>query len=71
MVGVVVRDEDLAQFDEANGRLQQLALRALCAVDEQALAAPADEERRRRAEQGVGIDPDVPRNTRSKSTRRL
>ena len=48
VVRVVMRDEDLPQLDEAHRRLQQLSLRALGAVDEQALAAPANEERSRR-----------------------
>ena len=47
MVRVIVRDEDLPQLDEAYGRLQQLSLSPLRAVEEQALASPSDEERRR------------------------
>ena len=38
-----VREEDLVQVDEADVRAQQLALRALAAVEEQPLAAAADE----------------------------
>ena len=44
MVGVQMREEDLIQIREAD-RAQQLALRALTAVDEDAVAAPADQER--------------------------
>ena len=44
VVGVQVRDEDLIEVGEAD-RAQQLALRALTAVDEDAVAAPADQHR--------------------------
>ena len=46
---MVVREEDLAQLDQADGRDEQLTLGALSAVDEQALPAPANEQRRRPA----------------------
>ena len=47
-----VREEHLAQIDEADARAQQLALRALAAVEKQALAAAADQQRGRRALRG-------------------
>jgi putative nucleotidyltransferase with HDIG domain len=43
---VVVREEHLRQLDEADRGAQQLALRALAAVEEQALAAPAEQHAR-------------------------
>ena len=67
VVAVEVREEDLAQVDEADRRAQQLALRPLAAVEEQPVAAAADEQRggERRA---VGALPEVPRKTTSRST---
>ena len=44
VIGVQVRDEDLIQIREPD-RAQQLALRALAAVHEDAIAAPAHEQR--------------------------
>ena len=44
-----VREEDLAQLDEADVRAQELPLRALGAVEQQPLAAAPDERRGRRA----------------------
>ena len=52
MVGVVVREEDFAQLDEADGRAEHLPLGPLGAVEEQALAPPANEQRRRRSPRG-------------------
>ena len=52
VVGVVVRQEHLAQLDETDRRAQELALRPLGAVEEQPLAAPADEQRGRRPLRG-------------------
>ena len=52
VVAVEVREEDLAQVDEADVRAQQLSLRPLAAVEEQPVAAAADEQRRRRAARG-------------------
>ena len=52
VVGVEVREEDLAQIDEADRRAQELALRALAAVEEQPLAAAPHEERARRTPRG-------------------
>ena len=52
MVGVEVREEDLAQLDQADRRAQQLPLRALAAVEQEPLAAAAHEERRRRPLRG-------------------
>ena len=52
VVAVEVREEDLAQVDEADGRAQQLPLRPLAAVEEQPVAAAAHEQRRRRAARG-------------------
>ena len=43
MIGVIVRQEHLGQLDEADRRPKQLPLRALTAVEEEALA-PAPEE---------------------------
>jgi hypothetical protein len=43
MIGVEVGDEHLRQLDEAYGRAKQLPLGPLAAVDEDALAAAADE----------------------------
>ncbi len=48
VVGVVVRDEHFAQLDQADGRAQQLPLRALAAVEQQALAAAPEQQRGRR-----------------------
>ena len=47
-----VSEEDLAELDEPDGRAQHLPLRPLRAVDEQALAAAAHEQRARRALRG-------------------
>ncbi len=44
VVGVQVRDEDLVEIGEAD-RAQKLALRSLAAVDQDAVASPADQER--------------------------
>ena len=52
VVGVVMREEDLAQLDQADVRAQQLPLRALGAIEEQALAAATEEHRRGRALRG-------------------
>ena len=52
VVGVVVREEDLAQLDEPDVGAQQLALGALGAVEEQPLAAAAHQQRRRRTLRG-------------------
>ena len=49
MVGVEVRDEDLLQVREADGRAEQLPLRSLRAVEQQPIAAAADEQGRRGA----------------------
>ena len=46
VVGVVVGEEDLGQLDQADRRAQELALRPFAAVDEETLAAPADERGR-------------------------
>ena len=43
VVGVVVRQKDVGKFDEAHRRSEELALRALAAVEEDPVAAPADE----------------------------
>ena len=45
VVGVVVGQEDLAEVDQPERRPEQLALCALGAVEEQAFAAAADEQR--------------------------
>ena len=52
VVGVKVRDEDLAQLHEPHAGAQQLALRPLPAVEEQPLAAPSQEQRGRRPLRG-------------------
>ena len=49
VIGVVVRDEDLGQVDEADGRAQELTLSALTTVEQQSLAAATDEQRARRS----------------------
>ena len=46
---MVVREKDLAQVDQPDARAQQLPLRSLAAVEEQALAPAAQENRRRSA----------------------
>src|SRR5580765_240278 len=46
VIGVEVRDEDLRQLRQADRRAQHLALRPLAAVEEQALPAAPDEQRR-------------------------
>ena len=51
MVGVVMRQEDLAQLEQADVAAQQLALRAFGAVEEQAVS-PAPDERRGRCALG-------------------
>ena len=48
VVGVEVRQEDVLEVDEADVGAQELALRPLAAVDEQPVAAAADERRRGR-----------------------
>ena len=47
MIGVVVGEEDLGQVDQPERRAQELALRSLAAVEKEALAAAAHEQRRR------------------------
>ena len=47
MVGVVVREEDLAQLQESHVATEQLALGALRAVEEQAVAATTNKCRGR------------------------
>ena len=49
MIGVVVGQEDLAQLDQPDVRAQELPLRALGAVEEQPLAAAAQQQRGRRS----------------------
>ncbi len=44
MVGVVMRQEDLAELDEPDRRAEHLALGPLGAIEEQAFAAPANEQ---------------------------
>ena len=51
MVGVKVREEDVLDVRQADGA-QQLALRALAAVDQQPVAAAPDQHARRRALHG-------------------
>ena len=46
VVGVEVGDEDLGQIDEPNRRTEELPLGAFGAVEEQAVAAAPDEQRR-------------------------
>ena len=52
VVGVEVREEDLLQVGQADRRALQLPLRPLAAVEEEPLAAAADEQRRRPALRG-------------------
>ncbi len=65
VVGVQVGDEDLLHLDEP-GRALHLPLRALAAVEQQPVAAAADEHRAvlRRAD---GTEPPVPRKIASRS----
>ena len=51
MVGVKVGEEHLGQLGEAH-RLHELALGSLAAVEQDAIAAPADEHRRQTAARG-------------------
>ena len=48
VIGVVVGEEDLPELDQPDVRPQELALRALGAVEEHALAAAAQQQRGRR-----------------------
>ena len=43
VVGVVMRQEDVGELDEAHRRPEELSLRALAAVEEDPVAAPANE----------------------------
>ena len=52
MVGVVMREEDLLEIGEPDGRALELSLRALSAVEEQPLAAAAHEHGCRAALRG-------------------
>jgi hypothetical protein len=52
VVGVEVRDEDLVQVDEPDGRAKQLALRSLGAVEKESVASAPHEQRRRSALRG-------------------
>ena len=67
MIGVVVAEEHDVEIDQADLRAQQLPLRALAAVEQDAIAA-------RRisvaagARRAVGVEPAVPRKTTSRST---
>ena len=47
-----VREEDLLEIRQADGRALQLSLRSLAAVEQKPLAAAADENRRRCALRG-------------------
>ena len=68
VIGVVVREEDLAQVDQPDRGPQRAGAASLAAVEEQAVAP-----RRTRIALGarfaVGIEPAVPKKTRSRSTR--
>ena len=68
MVGVEMGDEDLLEVGQADDRAHQLTLRALAAVEQQAVAAAADEHGGGAA-CAVGALPEVPRKTMSRSTR--
>jgi hypothetical protein len=46
VVSVVVREENLGELDEAHRRPEELALRALAAIEEDPVAPPADERAR-------------------------
>jgi len=48
LIGVVVRDEDSVEIDQTD-RAQQLSLRAFAAVEQQLLAAAADDQCRQAA----------------------
>jgi hypothetical protein len=47
-----MREEDLSQVDQADARPEQLPLRSLSAIEEQALSATAQEQGRRSALSG-------------------
>ena len=64
-----VGEEDLPQLDQADRGAQQLPLRALAAVEQQPLAATPQEQRAEGARCAVGTEPEVPKKTRSRSTR--
>ena len=66
MVGVEVRDED-ARRGPAARRAQQLALRALAAVEQQPVAAAAHEQRGQPAARASGTEPPVPAKKTSRS----
>ena len=63
-----VRQEDVLEVGQPDDGPLQLPLRSFGAVEEQLLAAPPQQQRRRRALSAVGIDADVPRKRRSRST---
>jgi hypothetical protein len=52
VVGVEVRDEDLAQLDQPDSRAQHLPLRAFAAVEQQPLSPAPQQQGRGRALRG-------------------
>ena len=68
MIGVIVAEEHDVEIDEPDLRAQQLPLRALAAIEQDAIAAAPD-QRRRAVRAAVGVEPAVPRKTTSRSTR--
>jgi hypothetical protein len=52
VVRVEVRQEDLLEIDEADGRAKELPLRPLCAVEQELVSAAAHEQRSRCAARG-------------------
>jgi len=65
VVGVEVREEHRVEVGQADAR-EQLALRALAAVDQQPVA-PAAISTAGRPRRAVGADPPVPANTIERS----
>ena len=68
VIGVEVREEDLLELDEADVAAQELSLRPLGAVEQEPVTASPHERRGQSARFAVGMEPDVPRKTTSRST---
>ena len=71
VVGVEVRQEDVLEVDQADVRAEELSLGALAAVDRAAGRHPGGSSVADVARWAVGAEPDVPRNTTSRSTGRV
>ena len=68
MVGVQVREEDGVDVGEPDGA-QQLALRALAAVEQQTVAAAAQQHARAGPAARSGTEPAVPAKNSDRSIR--